>query len=152
MKNKEKYNLTELDVLTIWDDVFVKLLVYKNDNKICEMEMDTYDLDDYALDIVETRFYNKWLEQEYKEPIKLTRNEKAILESLDDKWKWIARDEQDNGLVVFPTKPKKEEAWWSGQGCWDLMLFNHLFQFIEWSDEKPYSIEELLKCEVVDDE
>lgn len=141
MKNKEKYYEEILKAFIKHDGCnFKNKYVFKRNR--CENM--------YCCECIERT--NEWLEAEYKEPIRLTKNEKAILESLDDKWKWIARDEQDNGLVVFPTKPKKEEAWWSGQGCCDLMLFNHLFSFIKWEDSEPYSIEELLKCEVADDE
>ena len=97
-----------------------------------------------------------WLEAEYIEPIRLTRNEKAILESLPKEIKWIARDKHDLDLFVYSNKPYREEKnryWRASLGsCRMLSIFNHLFQFIKWEDEEPQSIEELLKCGVVDDE
>lgn len=87
-----------------------------------------------------------WLNQEYEEPIKLTDDEKAILRNLHKKYKWIARD--GNGdIYIFPDKPVKYESVWDycGIESKSLIFFSHLFKFIKWSDEEPYSIEELLK-------
>ena len=93
----------------------------------------------------------QWLNAEYKEPIRLRKNEKVILESLSKKWKWIARDSNYN-LDVYSDKPHKDEVCWYDVGGADFYFFKHLFQFIKWEDEEPYSIEELLKCEVIDNE
>ena len=88
----------------------------------------------------------------------LTEDEKVILRNLDKKWKWIARNEWEDTLVLFTDKPirrmpyrtSQEEV--DGDGEWvalkgveyiELRQFNHLFQFIKWEDE-PYSIKELL--------
>ena len=82
---------------------------------------------------------------ERKEKPQLNEDEKAILRSLPKDYKWIARDK--NGcLYVYASKPKKVKTIWEGSGL--LMLpFDHLFQFIKWEDEEPYSIEELLEGE-----
>lgn len=90
----------------------------------------------------------KWLYEEYKEPIKLTQAEKTILENMDKKWKWIARDKCGE-LFVYTNKPKKDENLWRDGECAGRTCFNHLFQFIQWSNDEPCNIEELLKnCEV----
>ena len=80
---------------------------------------------------------------ERKETIKLTEDEKAILKVLlKEKYKWIARDK--NGcLYVYASKPEKVITIWEGS-AFPMMPFNHLFQFIKWEDDEPYSIEELL--------
>lgn len=80
---------------------------------------------------------------ERKEKPKLTEDEKAVLKALlKEKYKWIARDK--NGcLYVYASKPEKVITIWEGSGL-PMMPFNHLFQFIKWEDEEPYSIEELL--------
>ena len=82
---------------------------------------------------------------ERKDP-KITEDEKAILKVLlKEKYKWIARDK--NGcLYVYASKPEKVITIWEGSGL-PMMPFNHLFQFIKWEDEEPYSIEDLLKGE-----
>ena len=90
----------------------------------------------------------EWLEEEYKEPIKLSDDEKAILRSLPKEYKWIARNGGD-WLCVYTNKPTKCDIMWNscdGYRYW-IDIFNHLFQFVKWSDEEPWNIEELLKDE-----
>lgn len=85
----------------------------------------------------------EWFEQEYK--VLITEDEKAILKCLEERWKWIARDE--NGiLLVYQSKPKKYGSKWSADdGYFYIMRFrNCLFQFIKWEDKEPYLIEDLL--------
>lgn len=85
---------------------------------------------------------------EHKEKVKLTKNEKAILESIDKDYKWIARDD-DGYLHVYKTKPYKDDGWWKMSSFKSFSLFNHLFKFIQWEDDEPYNIQELLaNCEV----
>ena len=88
---------------------------------------------------------------EHKEKIKLTKNEKAILESIDNFYKWIARDD-DGYLYVYEKKPCKDSCGWENPFYYkNFILFNHLFQFIKWTDDEPYNIQELLEnCEVVE--
>ena len=82
---------------------------------------------------------------ERKETPKLTKDEKVILRNLPKKYKWIARD--SSGMVyIFIEKREKGQAIWYGFGQ-PMIPFYHLFQFIKWEDEEPYSIEELLEGE-----
>ena len=81
---------------------------------------------------------------ERKEP-KLIEDEKVILRNLPKDYKWIARDK--NGcLYVYASKPKKGIIMWESDGL-PMIPFDHLFQFIQWKDDEPYSIEDLLKGE-----
>ena len=83
---------------------------------------------------------------ERKEKPKLTEDEKAILKVLlNENYKWIARDKND-WLYVYASKPKKGITIWENTGS-PMMPFVHLFNFIKWEDDEPYSIEELLKGE-----
>ena len=83
---------------------------------------------------------------ERKEKPQLTEDEKVILKVLlNEKYKWIARDKND-WLYVYASKPKKGITIWENTGS-PMMPFVHLFNFIKWEDEEPYSIEELLKGE-----
>ena len=97
-------------------------------------------------DIVIMKVYKdytcKELLWERKEKTKLTEDEKVILRSLPKEYKWIARDK--NGLIfLYAKKPSKCEYSWGG--CKYMLLpLEHLFQFIKWEDEEPYSIAELL--------
>ena len=79
---------------------------------------------------------------ERKEKPKLNEYEKAILRNLPKEYKWIARDL--SGLVyIFIERPEKGQAIW--YGCRQPMIpFYHLFQFIQWEDDEPYLIEDLL--------
>lgn len=77
----------------------------------------------------------------------LTETEKTILRNIDPMYKYIARDGGHEGLVwIYPTKPRKNTCGWSdGGGLYEhLKLFNHLFKFVKWEDEQPYSIAYLL--------
>ena len=156
MKNKEKYNLTELAVMSDLknnDYSVVELEVFDSkDNRVYKTEIDLENNKASLIQDAVMDYYNKWLEAEYVEPIRLTRNEKAILESLEDYWKYVARDEYGE-LMIYTGEPKKGDYRFTSKEPYrNISFFNHLFQFIKWEDEEPYSIEELLKCEVVDDE
>ena len=84
---------------------------------------------------------------ERKEKLKpqLTEDEKVILRNVPYDYKWIARD-IDGCLYVYESKPKKGITMWESDGL-PMIPFDHLFQFIQWEDKEPYSIEELLEGE-----
>lgn len=83
---------------------------------------------------------------ERKEKPQLNEDEKAILKVLlNEKYKWIARDKND-WLYVYASKPKKGITIWENTGS-PMMPFIHLFNFIKWEDDEPYSIEDLLEGE-----
>lgn len=90
-----------------------------------------------------------YLLNEYKEKIKLTKDEHIILKNIDKNYEWIARD-LDNDLYLYPQKPEKKENYWRYSDdfiC--IKMFNNLFQFIKFEDEEPTNIQELLNnCEV----
>lgn len=97
----------------------------------------------------------KWLFEEYKEPpIKLTRLEHGILEYLfkNKQYKFIVRERND-WLYIYKSNPKKEaDSWQSLSMSCGLGLFNGLFEFVTWEDEKPTSIKEVLdNCVVKED-
>ena len=83
-----------------------------------------------------------WKRKEKPQP---TEDEKIILKNIPKKYKYIARDK--NGLIFLHSKkPSKYDYSWIGYN--DIAFpYYHLFQFIKWEDEEPYSIEELLKGE-----
>ena len=82
---------------------------------------------------------------ERKETPKLTEDEKAILKNLPKEYKWIARDES-GWIFLYKNEPLKISISWSGS-MYTTLPFEHLFQFIKWEDDEPYSIEDLLKGE-----
>lgn len=96
----------------------------------------------------------RWLLSEYKEPVKLTRLEYEILKYISDntKYLYITRDDC-NGLFLYGIEPTKGDGCWYGKYYAGMAAFSKLFQFVQWSDEKPTSIKGILEnCEVVDDD
>lgn len=97
----------------------------------------------------------KWLLSEYKEPIKLSRLEYDILKYLSDNTKhmYIVRN-KDGKLCIFDFEPVKNKVndWWSGRYMYGMVMFNKLFQFVQWEDSTPTLIKDVLEnCEVVND-
>lgn len=100
----------------------------------------------------------RWLLSEYKEPVKLRKLEYRVLEHIQEyaKYRYIARDKSNN-IYVYKNKPEKHVDYWStpikGKTSAMLMFCDCLFQFIQWEDKEPTSIQEVLNnCEVVEDE
>lgn len=101
----------------------------------------------------------EWLYKEYKKPKpKIPLVTKYFLESLNNKYKWIAKDE--NGQVwaydMKPKKDKKVKQWFNGaKGTtyrFEDIFKKELFDFLSWEDEKPTNIKELLEnCEIVEE-
>ena len=89
----------------------------------------------------------KWLAEEYVEPITLTEAERVILENIDKDFRYIARETNGN-LCVYKDRPTRGiYTWTNGIITIYMGAFNHLFQFIKWENEEPYEIAELLKEE-----
>lgn len=95
----------------------------------------------------------KWLLSEYKEPVKLTKFERDILEYAlkNTDYRFITRDDE-NKLYFYSTKPRKYNRYWQYLAQNQRrVLSDDLFRFIRWSDEEPTSIKEVLEnCEVVE--
>lgn len=94
----------------------------------------------------------KWMLSEYKEPIKLTKLEYDILKHLSDntKYLYITRD-RCNGLFLYGMEPTKGDGYWNGKYYAGMSAFNKLFQFVQWEDSEPTSIENVLNnCEVIE--
>ena len=88
------------------------------------------------------------------EPVKneITLLEFALLNAFyNEGYKFIARDE-NNALYFYKKCPVKDEAYWNDPehdsiNCANLNLkpLIELFDFIEWEDDEPFAIEEILK-------
>ena len=88
---------------------------------------------------------------------KINHEEYEVLKGLDDKWKWIARD-KDNTLVMGAGKNERYlDGWFPPENIGDSLVvdetnavkdvseYGNLFQFIQWEDESPYNIQELIE-------
>lgn len=98
-----------------------------------------------------------WLLSEYRESVKLSRLEYGILEHLLNNTEYVYMTREKSGaLFVYDDKPSKTEYYWNSSNtsdARDFEYFNDLFQFVQWEDEKPTSIKDVLEnCEVVEDE
>lgn len=100
----------------------------------------------------------RWLYEEYQKPkIKIPLATKYILENLDEKWVWIAKDKDDDVWCYQykPIKASKIEQWIKDTSGGMISFRNcfkkELFEFLSWDDEEPVNIKELLEnCEVID--
>ena len=84
----------------------------------------------------------KWLYQEYKEPVVLTDDEKALCKLLGRGW--IARDKNDY-LHWYERKPYKDNYTWirtRQSRCVNIGdIFSQCkFDFIKWEDEEPWEV------------
>ena len=94
-----------------------------------------------------------WAMQEYIEKPKLNKYERALCEAMQKGW--VARDAVDGFWYMYDHEPTKCEQVWRTIGrtiTQQMRLVDASpeiqFSFIKWEDEKPWSIEELLKLEV----
>ena len=85
----------------------------------------------------------------YKE-IKLNEHEMDMLQRVarHSKFKYLARD-MFGQLFCHKEKPRKFwKVWINESELKHAYMYDNSFKFIKWEDEEPYSIEELLKCEI----
>lgn len=75
-----------------------------------------------------------------------TDDELCILRNIDKKFKWIARD-INNEMMAFDEKPHKNQGGWvlyDGDYRY-IQLFNHLFHSIQITDEEPVRIDDYVE-------
>lgn len=102
---------------------------------------------DFGCGCMEKTF--EWLYAEHIEPPKLTKRERAFCEAVLAGL--IARDENGNlHLFDLVSEPYKQNRGWLKRSvsCNHIRLKSDTFKFVKWEDEKPWSIEDLLKLEV----
>lgn len=96
----------------------------------------------------------RWFESEHIEKPKLAKNEKLFLSLLNEKWKYMTRDKYGY-LWVHDLKPLKLTDVWKyslsdGMRVSDLVI--DMFSMVKWEDEEPWSIEDLNKLPVKEEE
>jgi hypothetical protein len=134
-------------------DGYLKLKEYNDDMQFGNnhqpgyISLDNFDIMKvyptiYAFKVVDHPWLPLW---ERKEPPRLTNDEIAILRNIDKEYKWIARD-KDRGLCIYKEQPVKQgnPAWGCRTSYADLSFFSNMFNFIQWTDDEPYNINDLL--------
>lgn len=95
----------------------------------------------------------EWAESEYIEKPVISKRDRAFLEYLNKKYKYITRD-NNTWLYAYSVKPRKGYTFWevnSGKSlCFD-GLIDVDFPMVKWSDEEPWLIDDLKKLEVVEE-
>lgn len=148
MLNAERFKKEILENSNVVSDFFISK--DKHAIKKCLGVCDNcifYDMGDHCSNVK-----IKWLLSEYKEPVKLTRFERDILEYAlkNTDYRFITRDEEDK-LYFYSTKPRKYNRYWQylAQNQRRL-LSDDLFPFVKWEDDEPTSIKKVLKkCVVI---
>lgn len=79
----------------------------------------------------------------HERKIKLTFEERELLESLNDKWTWIARD-GDGELNAHDSEPFKTHGDFWANGDITYELPNEMFTFIDWDDIVPHRVGDIL--------
>ena len=92
------------------------------------------------------RILNSIKQQLAPKEYQFSANEKTILRSLNEKWKWLARD-KDGILYVYTHRPiRSGENYTFSDGSWEKFnTFGHLFQSIQWTDDEPVEIEKVIR-------
>lgn len=151
MKNREKFAKEILDIACKGRHIAV--------TKLCEITSccDTdcmkclFDTDvdcDISLE--------QWSESEYIEKPTITPKEKAFLDLILPKYKYIARDNDTTKLYLYIDRPSKHSTYWLPEledSAYELLYkpLDIKFDFIKWEDEEPWSIDDLKKLEVRDE-
>lgn len=94
----------------------------------------------------------RWSESEYIEKPVINKKDRAFLEYLDKKFKYITRDGKTL-LDVYSMKPSKGLDSWVRKSGDYFCFYDRIdvdFPMVKWEDDKPWLIEDLKKLEVVD--
>ena len=91
----------------------------------------------------------EWLYDEHVEYPKLTKRERAFCEAV--KTGWIARESGGN-LFYFTEKPEYLKVGFYTNANYYCRIYGleNDFEFIKWEDKEPWSVEDLLKLEVME--
>lgn len=92
--------------------------------------------------------FGKGLKLVWERKPELSEAERVILENVDKKYKYIARDEGGNLFIYSSRGIEKfinEWCYWNDKGIHDsFVVFNNLFKMVKWEDEEPTLISDLL--------
>ena len=148
MKNKEKYAKEIVEVACGGDNVAVtkegERVVRCRDIACSEC---LFERCNCVNEMIE------WSESEYIEKQVISKKDRAFLDCIVERIKYIARD-MNGFLFIYVIKPHKLiDCWESGgiESNKSLEFFNLNLPMIKWSDKEPWLIEDLKKLEVVEE-
>ena len=116
---------------------------YDTDVKICKIFeiQEAYSLSDMLV-------FDKGLNLIWERKPELSDAERVILENVDKKYKYIARDEGGNLFIYSSSEIEKfMNEWYYGNDKgvhFSFAVFNNLFKMVKWKDEEPTLIADLL--------
>ena len=152
MKNKEKYAKEIVELACNESDIAV--------SKATGIPIDCSIIECDCCALYEGGTYNddtcrgalrEWAESEYIEKPVISKRDRAFLEYLGNKMKYIARDENRCLMTYEHSATKGEDGWNYDFGAIkSLSGLNVQFPMVKWSDSKPWLIEDLKKLEVVE--
>lgn len=148
MKNKEKYAKEIMNIACNGDSI----AILKESGRIVSCDGTRCSLclfRDYDCK-EKTR---EWAESECIEKPVISKRDRAFLEYLIEKYKFVARD-KNGKLFVCGAQPRKGEKYWylSHGRCLSLnRYFTVDFPMVKWSDSELWLIEDLKKLEVVEE-
>ncbi len=110
----------------------------------------------YGLDGIDkcSEVKKDWADSEYIEKPVINKRDRAFLDCLKDRWKYMARDDISSAAYVFSEIPKKSKGGYltyTGEIRRISTDFNVDFPMVKWSDSEPWLIDDLKKLEVVED-
>lgn len=147
MKNKEKYAKEIMEIACSGDSIAIikkSGRIVPCNGAICSLCLFRgYDCNENT---------REWAESEYIEKPVISKMDRAFLDYLNCNYKYIARD-MSGELYVHFSKPHKIIHYWNSTDELSngLKIFNIDFPMIQWSDSKPWLIEDLKKLEVVEE-
>ena len=149
MTNREKYSKEILDIACSGD----KLAMRKADKRLTgcnklECNGCCFSGTGRCSEVIQ-----KWAESEYIESPVISKADRAFLEYLNGKIKYITSDGAGE-LYAYSAKPCKERGAWMPQTGEFFNLdfyFSADFPMVKWSDSEPWLIEDLKKLEVVEE-
>jgi len=87
------------------------------------------------------------IEITFEEYVDISDDELTILKNIDKRYNFIARDD-DGGLYAYMSEPARSYTNWGlgyGNEYVSLVVFNHLFKMVKYTDEKATSIYSLVE-------
>lgn len=147
MKNKEKFEKEIIEIACDGDNIAIT----SNGGKLVRCRnIKCYEcLFNFTNCENDTR---EWAESEYIEKSVISKRDRAFLEYLGEKLKYIARSRSDNLMAYQNSAEKREDGWVIDSGAIkSLQKLNIDFPMVKWEDSEPWLIEDLKQLEVVDE-